>query len=876
MSAVFEALQQELTSQALGYSELRARLETLARDVPGLEAARGRAAVRLCHALQGLAERRAGTADVAVLLRQVIRAYARRLQVPRALWNLVGSRADETGLRVTIDASPDALEITADPWEPDWLPGATTIDRLEVRRQDVSVPGDGLLYAMTGHATYQTEAQKAAVAAALFAAAGSTTLVTLPTGAGKSMCTLLPAWHASQGGRIPGGTTLVIVPTVSLALDQEAQARRSFAGAVDIEHMPTSLIGSSGADARAAIWRGLRHGTLPLLYTSPEALMHSGLYEVCLESAEAGKLTRLAIDEVHLVETWGAGFRTEFQLLSAYRRRLLAASRGQLRTLLLSATVSSACEEVLGALFADADGLCRVRANRLRPEPSYWFSTSDGPDARERRVLDAIRHLPRPAILYVTQPDDATTWVAALRREGFERVAAFSGDTHEDERLRLIEDWAHDRRDIMVATSAFGVGVDKGDIRTVIHACLPETVDRFYQEVGRGGRDGLTSISLVCLAPGDAAVAKGMTISARITPPVAYDRWRGMLRTQRYVRARGDEVLLDVDSAPADRPDMPPGLRNREWNEHTLLLMQRAGILRIVDTRPDVLDQSLPASDAPNEGGRLHVQIVAPTVTGDQEAFASAIERTRMQEYDDVQRAVEGMRALALAYARDGAAPCLARRFAALYPGSALACGGCPTCRGQGRAPYADPIPLDISVRDDAGAPQLRDDVLTLLGERHAFIAHWSGPRDLSGLEGVEGLLAELLGTGFQQLIVPSQLLHDKALCRQLIEGLAHHRRIAHVLFPDTWVVGADDRPLFSLPTVVVYPPGDAAADRVFGAVERRRRGRAAAMPIIHIVPSNLYLASEHGLFRERVNGLSIAVEQLRERLAAGSAYDFF
>jgi superfamily II DNA helicase RecQ len=170
------------------------------------------------------------------------------------------------------------VEIVAQPWRSDWLAASEQIDQLEARRDNDSFPGDGMVYAMSEAAnldwtTYRSAAQKAAVDCWTFAAPGSTTLVTLPTGGGKSLCTLLPPWYESRGGKRSCGTTLVIVPTVALALDQEKQAERFFQGALGELSKPISRTGDTSIEERHAIEAALRDGRLPILYTSPESLL---------------------------------------------------------------------------------------------------------------------------------------------------------------------------------------------------------------------------------------------------------------------------------------------------------------------------------------------------------------------------------------------------------------------------------------------------------------------------------------------------------------------------------------------------------------------------------------------------------------------------
>lgn len=868
-------VQELLLDEAPDYSSGRIELEQARRPLTGLDAACGAAAHRLAVVLEGLAVDHAGIADVAVLIRQVIRAHGRRLWVGEGLWTLLAGQASAFGLRATMTGEHGRVELTADSWEPEWLPGAREIDRLAPRRGDSTATGDGLLHAMTGYPGYQSPAQKAAVAACLFAPPGSTTLVTLPTGAGKSICALLPAWCDAQGGRAKGGTTLVVVPTVSLALDQEARAGRLFAAARDATYTPASWTGTTSANEKATIRQGLRDGTLPLLYLAPEALLHADLAAICLDSARAGTLRRLVIDEAHLVETWGAGFRTEFQYLAAYRRQLLAASGGELRTLLLSATVSPRCDALLERLFG-GDSFQSIRANQLRPEPSYWFGHTTGQGKRRERIIAALTHLPRPAIVYVTKPDDAEDWAGRLRQEGYRRVATFTGQTEGDDRQRLLQGWQDNAYDIMVATSAFGLGVDKGDVRTIVHACLPGDIDRFYQEVGRGGRDGLSAISLICPTYDDAKLAYGMITKARITPERAYDRWEGMRAAARVLPGGGDTLLVDTNSLPEDEPDMRRSERNREWNEHTLLLMQRAGLLDIVDNRERIDEVLGEAADSPPPLDRMRIRVLDAERLGDPGECVATIDRTRQIEQRELRQAVGRMEQLVARFS-SGADSCLAYDFRAEYPGAALACGGCPACRSAGRSAYAQPMALELDLAVSPAKREYLDGELSqYLGCGGTLNAVWGGGRELAALADLRELLVDLVGAGCQQLVLPGELLDDPTWTRELVAALARHATIPHVIWSADWVVARADMHLFALPTVVLYPATDGVADAVHQSLGRRWSQMGGSSPRINIVHQDLYLASESGRFIDRVDGLTDDLARLRGRLRSIQEFAFF
>src|SRR5262249_37091367 len=138
-----------------------------------------------------------------------------------------------------------------------------------------------------------------------------------------------------------------------------------------------------------------------------------------------------------------------------------------------------------------------VHGVALRPEPEYWASQAENEQEREGRVRELVRVVPRPFLIYVTTPQDAARWDDNVAKMGINRRGCVHGDTPPDEREIVINKWRAGDIDCVIATSAFGLGMDKSDIRAVIHACIPESIDRFYQEVGRAGRDGLAAVSFL-------------------------------------------------------------------------------------------------------------------------------------------------------------------------------------------------------------------------------------------------------------------------------------------------------------------------------------------------------------------------------------------
>jgi hypothetical protein len=224
-------------------------------------------------------------------------------------------------------------------------------------------------------------------------------------------------------------------------------------------------------------------------------------------------------------------------------------------------------------------GNCVVSGIFLRPEPRYAVKHFISPSERKRRVLEAVINAPRPFILYVTRPDEAADWISNLKESGLGRVAAFTGETPAQQRKLLMEAWDNNALDGMVATSAFGLGVDKNDVRAVIHATLPESLDRFYQEVGRSGRDGLASASLLLYTDQDADQARGMAGPTLIGNDLGYERWVAMLDDPARPVTTDGEIWVDLNRLRAGLSSQ--GKSNRIWNLRTLNLMATAGLIEI-------------------------------------------------------------------------------------------------------------------------------------------------------------------------------------------------------------------------------------------------------------------------------------------------------
>ncbi|MEJ8860074.1 protein DpdF [Variovorax robiniae] len=499
-------------------------------------------------------------------------------------WREAGFDAYESAMALEVRAQPVLL-----PWlgaQADLLSDA--FKGLPSRR-DLTVRADPVVQRRLGVTSYTGMGQREALRALIQLPADVALIANLPTGSGKSLLAQMPPLLEGAGH-----VSLVIVPTVALAIDQ-ARRMAELLQRLDGSWQPTPLAYHGGLkrEERAKVHRAIRDGTQRALFTSPESA--TGVLRDSLEfAAKAGRLTHVIVDEAHLVATWGQGFRPEFQLLPALVRHLRDLSRGagrSIRLVLASGTLSPPTVSTLQKLFGPASNTQVVSAVHLRPEPRYAIHHCAHETERRQLVVEVLKRAPRPFILYVTRPDIASEFEDLLRDNGFGRIERFTGDTGPSEREYLLKEWAHNRIDGMVATSAFGLGVDKADVRTIVHATLPESLDRFYQEVGRSGRDGRASASLLLFTNADIKAATEMAGNSLISNDLAFERWENMIahpvsqdleRSLVWVDLRRKRAEISVDSPT-----------NRDWNLRTLNLMTSAGLLELEGLRskpPEVLE----------------------------------------------------------------------------------------------------------------------------------------------------------------------------------------------------------------------------------------------------------------------------------------------
>lgn len=456
----------------------------------------------------------------------------------------------------------------------------------------------------------------------------------------------------------------------------------------------------------------------------------------------------------------GDGFRPGFQELPGFRRDLLRLT--SFPTILLTATLTASCLDTLETLFAQPGPFQTLSAVQLRPEPSYWFAWCRNEEDRQQRLLEALDNLPRPVIIYGSKKQDVEVWFKTLQKNGFNRSAMMTGDSSLAERLKLLEDWHKCQADIVVATSAFGLGVDLPDVRAVIHGCVPETIDRFYQEVGRGGRDGKATISLTLYTTADLDIAAKLNQKSFITTESGLQRWTAMFGKK--TNYSNGCYCVPIDTAPSYSPDLV-GDRNRAWNIRTLTLMSRSGLITLDSQSPP--KQTSFESEEYQQSFQTHRNLRILQIQNEYhsqpETWRMVVEPVRQQQqqwtYHSLslmKEVLKGRRCLSEIFAEAYRIPTRddPRRSQVFV---SLACGGCPFCRQQNRQPFSgiSPNPLPAWKQPAFHIGELLQEKLA--GSQQLFIFYSISANKIVELRR-HRLFKWFIEQGIRNLVAPSNL----------------------------------------------------------------------------------------------------------------------
>lgn len=305
---------------------------------------------------------------------------------------------------------------------------------------------------------------------------GGSALVLMPTGGGKSLCYQIPALCRS-------GVGVVVSPLIALMQDQVEGLRQAGVRAA-------ALNSSLEASQASAVWRSLEQGELDLLYVSPERLLSPGF----LERLEQLPLALFAIDEAHCVSQWGHDFRPEYLQLAVLAERFAAIPR-----LALTATADPRTREEIRERLRLQQGRVFL-ASFDRPNIRYLLRDKD--EARSQLLTFLAERRGEAGIVYARSRARVDRFAADLRAAGFDAVAYHAGLSAEA-RSSALNRFRRESGVIVVATIAFGMGIDKPDVRFVAHVDLPKSLEAYYQETGRAGRDGLPAVAWMVHGAGD-------------------------------------------------------------------------------------------------------------------------------------------------------------------------------------------------------------------------------------------------------------------------------------------------------------------------------------------------------------------------------------
>ncbi|MDQ0752420.1 ATP-dependent DNA helicase RecQ [Streptomyces africanus] len=326
----------------------------------------------------------------------------------------------------------------------------------------------------------QTEAMRALLD-------GRDVLVVMPTGSGKSAIYQVPTV-------VLGGPAVVVSPLIALQRDQVTGLRESAApDAVAVNSEQPESATDRG-------WRAVREGAAEYLFLSPEQLAKDSVLKRLRELGPS----LFVVDEAHCVSVWGHDFRPDYLGLGEVAERL-----GRPPVLALTATAAAPVQADIVEHLHMRDA-CVVTAGTDRPNIHLAVRTFTDDAAKRGAVAHWAAGARAPGILYTATRKDAETHAARLRQDGVDAEAYHAG-MKAAERRRVHDGFLAGRPAVVVATSAFGMGIDKPDVRFVAHASVPESLDSYYQEIGRAGRDGEPAEAVLFYRPEDLGLQKFLT-----------------------------------------------------------------------------------------------------------------------------------------------------------------------------------------------------------------------------------------------------------------------------------------------------------------------------------------------------------------------------
>lgn len=339
------------------------------------------------------------------------------------------------------------------------------------------------------------------------------TLAVMPTGGGKSLCYQLPAMHFN-------GLVIVISPLIALMKDQVRLLRA--------QGLPAGCLHSGQSqDEKREVFRELNKGGSFILYLSPERANTPNF----AEWLKSQNVVLFAIDEAHCVSQWGHDFREDYGKLA-----LLREVKPGVPILALTATATP-------RVLSDIEKQLKIfKPERhvygfYRPNLYYQVEICADDGMKLGLLKEAIRKNPEGRILIYSGTRNGCEDLAAALSENFERVGYYHAGMGAEERKKVQEKLDRGEIRIMVATNAFGMGIDYPDVRLVVHVQMPANIESLYQEMGRAGRDGKPSLCLLLYSKKDRGLHSYFITSAKAAPAIISQRWRSLEAITQFVES---------------------------------------------------------------------------------------------------------------------------------------------------------------------------------------------------------------------------------------------------------------------------------------------------------------------------------------------------